>query len=119
MPDHRADHADRHGYGGPDELDVRTLARGGTADGTKFLRDDGTWASAGGAYTAEDAQDAVGGILTDSSTIDFTYDDAGNTITAIVKASSLSASHLSFDVATQAELDAAVAAERTFAFFVG
>lgn len=32
----------------------------------------------------EAAQDAVGGILTDSSTIDFTYDDAGNTITAIL-----------------------------------
>jgi len=32
----------------------------------------------------EAAQDAVGTILTDSSTIDFTYDDAGNTISAIV-----------------------------------
>lgn len=35
-------------------------------------------------FSAEDAQDAVGGILTDSATIDFTYNDAGNTITAIV-----------------------------------
>lgn len=33
-------------------------------------------------YTDEMAQDAVGNILTDSSTIDFTYNDAGNTITA-------------------------------------
>lgn len=32
----------------------------------------------------EAAQDAVGNILTDSLTIDFTYDDAANTITAIV-----------------------------------
>lgn len=32
----------------------------------------------------EAAQDAVGGILTDSTTIDFTYNDAGNTITAAV-----------------------------------
>ncbi len=32
----------------------------------------------------EAAQDAVGGILTDSSTIDFTYNDGANTITAIV-----------------------------------
>lgn len=32
----------------------------------------------------EAAQDAVGGSLTDSSTIDFTYSDAGNTITAAV-----------------------------------
>ncbi|MCH7800482.1 MAG: zinc ribbon domain-containing protein, partial [Chloroflexi bacterium] len=32
--------------------------------------------------TNEQAQDAVGTILIDSSTIDFTYDDAANTITA-------------------------------------
>lgn len=32
----------------------------------------------------EAAQDAVGTILTDSSSIDFTYSDAGNTITAVV-----------------------------------
>lgn len=38
----------------------------------------------GGSYTNEQAQDAVGTILTDSSSIDFTYDDAGNTITAVV-----------------------------------
>lgn len=33
----------------------------------------------------EAAQDAVGGALTDSASIDFTYSDVGNTITAIVK----------------------------------
>ena len=32
----------------------------------------------------EAAQDAVGGILTDSTSIDFTYNDAGNSITAVV-----------------------------------
>ena len=32
----------------------------------------------------EAAQDAVGGILTDSATIDFTYDDGAGTITAII-----------------------------------
>lgn len=32
----------------------------------------------------EAAQDAIGNILTDSATIDFTYNDASNTITAIV-----------------------------------
>lgn len=32
----------------------------------------------------EAAQDAVGGILTDTASIDFTYNDAGNTITAAV-----------------------------------
>lgn len=36
-------------------------------------------------FTIERAQDAVGGALTDTSTIDFTYDDAGNAITADVK----------------------------------
>ncbi len=38
----------------------------------------------GGSYSDEQAQDAVGGILTDSSTIDFTYNDGANTITAVV-----------------------------------
>jgi hypothetical protein len=32
----------------------------------------------------EAAQDAVGGILTDTTSVDFTYDDAGNTISAVV-----------------------------------
>lgn len=36
-------------------------------------------------FTDERAQDAVGSILTDSNTVDFTYNDAGNTITADVK----------------------------------
>ncbi len=40
-------------------------------------------------YTDEMAQDAVGGMLTDTATIDFTYDDALATITASVKASSI------------------------------
>jgi hypothetical protein len=35
-------------------------------------------------YTDEQAQDAVGGILTDTSSIDFTYNDAGDQITAAV-----------------------------------
>lgn len=37
-----------------------------------------------GGYTDEQAQDAVGGMLTDSSSIDFTYTDASATITAAV-----------------------------------
>lgn len=36
------------------------------------------------AFTTEDAQDAVGNILVDSTSIDFTYDDAGGTITAVI-----------------------------------
>lgn len=35
-------------------------------------------------FSVEQAQDAVGSILTDTATVDFTYDDAGNTISAIV-----------------------------------
>lgn len=35
-------------------------------------------------YTDEMAQDAVGSILTDTSSVDFTYDDAGNAISAVV-----------------------------------
>jgi hypothetical protein len=52
-----------------------------------------TIAAAGG-YTDEMAQDAVGGILTDTATVDFTYNDAGNAITADVKANSLTAGFL-------------------------
>lgn len=40
-------------------------------------------------YTDEMAQDAVGGILTDSSKIDFTYDDGAPSITATIVAGSL------------------------------
>lgn len=40
-------------------------------------------------FTDERAQDAVGNILTDSSKIDFTYDDSGNSITATIVAGSL------------------------------
>lgn len=42
----------------------------------------------------EAAQDAVGGILTDSSRIDFTYSDAGNTITADIITASVANSFL-------------------------
>jgi hypothetical protein len=35
-------------------------------------------------FTDERAQDAVGTILTDTSSVDFTYNDAGNTISAVV-----------------------------------
>lgn len=42
-----------------------------------------------GAYSDEQAQDAVGGILTDTATIDFTYNDGSPSITADVKAASI------------------------------
>lgn len=41
-------------------------------------------------YTDEQAQDAVGGILADTATIDFTYNDATPSITADVKANAIS-----------------------------
>lgn len=38
----------------------------------------------GGSYSDEQAQDAVGTAFTDSANIDFTYNDAGGTITAVI-----------------------------------
>ena len=45
--------------------------------------------SGGSSYTDEEAQDAVGTILTDTATIDFTYTDATPSITADVKDGSI------------------------------
>lgn len=45
-------------------------------------------------FTDERAQDAIGSALTDTATIDFTYNDGANTITADVKTNSLDSSHL-------------------------
>lgn len=44
----------------------------------------GSWQAPAAEYTDEQAQDAVGNILTDSASIDFTYNDGANTITAAV-----------------------------------
>ena len=57
-----------------------------------------TLSAPGGGYTDEQAQDAVGGILTDGSTIDLTYNDAGPSITAEVKDASLAAGKLASGV---------------------
>lgn len=46
--------------------------------------------SVGGTYTNEEAQNAVGTILVDSGTVDFTYDDTTPSITAIVVDNSIS-----------------------------
>lgn len=53
-----------------------------------------TFASTITQYTDEMAQDAVGGALTDSSRIDFTYNDGANTITADLIAGSVANSFL-------------------------
>ena len=74
-----------------------------------------TWQSTTPAagYTDEQAQDAVGGILTDSSTIDFTYNDAGPSITAIVIDSSITDAKLASDSVTTVKiLDSNVTANK-------
>lgn len=48
-------------------------------------------------YTDENAQDAVGNILTDSTSIDFTYNDSANTITAVSKVSATALNNLTID----------------------
>ena len=55
-------------------------------------------------FTDERAQDAVGSILTDSTTVDFTYDDTANTITAIVKDNSIDQNKLTTGVADQSTI---------------
>lgn len=60
--------------------EIKADAIFGTTSGTVA---EGNHTHAGG-YTDEQAQDAVGTILTDSSSIDFTYNDGANTITAAV-----------------------------------
>ena len=58
-------------------------------------------------FTDERAQDAVGNILTDSSKIDFTYNDAGNSITATIVAGSL----VNADINASAAIDASKIAD--------
>lgn len=71
--------------GGPTTLDIAAIVDG------QFLQRSGTTivSSAGAGYSDEAAQDAIGTILVDSSTIDFTYTDATPAITASIKAGSV------------------------------
>lgn len=57
-----------------------------------------------GTYTDEQCRDVIAAALTDSSTIDFTADDAANTITAIVKLASIGTGHLNFTPATATDI---------------
>ncbi|MDC6711334.1 hypothetical protein, partial [Leclercia adecarboxylata] len=59
----------------------------------------------GGSYTDEQAQDAVGSILVDSSEIDLTYNDATPSITASIIAGSIDETKL--DASVNASLDLA------------
>ena len=68
----------------------------------KYVDDEITGA---GGYNDESAQDAVGGILTDSSEIDFTYDDGTPSISASIIAGSIDESKL--DTSVNASLDLA------------
>jgi hypothetical protein len=54
----------------------------GTPDGTKFLRDDGSWQTTSGTvYTDENARDAIGAALVAGSNVTIIPDDTANTIT--------------------------------------
>jgi hypothetical protein len=64
-----------------------------------------------GVYTNEMAQDAVGGILTDSASIDFTYNDGANTITAAVLPGGISHTAIAdIGTNTHAQIDTHIAA---------
>lgn len=81
---------------------------------TKKYVDDAITASGG--YTDEQAQDAVGGILVDSSEIDFTYNDATPSITASIVAGSVDETKL--DTSVNASLDLADSALQSTAIGV-
>jgi hypothetical protein len=59
----------------------------------------------GTGYTDEQAQDAVGLILVDSSTIDFTYNDAGPSITANLLTGSVTETHIQLSDSTADNAD--------------
>lgn len=77
-----------------------------SSDTSVLSRDNGSgWdAFAFGSYTDEQAQDAVGAALTDTATIDFTYNDGANQITADVKSASIGTTQLVNNGTTNAKL---------------
>lgn len=96
----RIDVANGDGVGGNPTIDLAELADDGTGDlvaitrdaygrvqGTKSVTTDDLAEGASNLYfTAERAQDAVGSILVNTVTIEFTYDDVGGTIEANLSA---------------------------------
>lgn len=68
------------------------------------------WADAPATYSDEQAQDAIGTILVDSSEIDFTYNDGTPSITASIIASSIDETKL--DASVNASLDLADSASQ-------
>jgi flagellar motility protein MotE (MotC chaperone) len=106
------------GGGAPTDASYVTLGTNGTLSdervltaGTGISVTDGgagstvTVASTITQYTDEMAQDAIGGILTDSSEIDFTYSDGTPSITASIAAGSIDETKL--DTSVNASLDLA------------
>ena len=77
-----------------------TITGGGTT-ASPYVVNSSWWAW----YTDEQAQDAVGSILVDSSEIDFTYDDTTPSITATIKSGSIDEAKL--DTSVNASLDLA------------
>jgi hypothetical protein len=79
----------------------------GSSGSTLYTKESGTestgWAAAGsgggGGFTTEDAQDAVGAMLTDTTTVDLTYVDATPALSADVIAGSLTNTHVSASAA--------------------
>lgn len=90
-----------------------------TGNSGKVLSTNGSdtlWVSSSSLYNDENAQDAVGTILVDSSTIDFTYNDGTPSITASVIDGSISTTKLGSDITTAGKAlldDADAAAQRT------
>jgi hypothetical protein len=74
------------------------------ADAGKFIKRDGSGAVISGTIAstdisdfAEAAQDVIGAMLTDSNTVDFTYDDGAGTLTAVLKYQDSNTADLSVD----------------------
>lgn len=76
------------------------------SDGHVTLVGGGSGGGGGDTYTDEQAQDAVGRILSDTTTIDFTYNDSANAISAVVRADSIGAAELATGAVGTAELAA-------------
>ena len=62
------------------------------------------YVAGGTTYTNEEAQDAVGTILTDTTTIDLTYNNATPSITAAIVAGSVNTTQIANDAVTYAKL---------------
>lgn len=94
------------GYPIPDAADVRFTPAGDiTATDVQAALQQLNALIGGGGYTDAQAQDAVGGILTDTAEIDFNYDAILRLITASLKAGSIDETKL--DASVNASLDLA------------